>query len=468
MSTRTRALVASCFLLGSSMVSHAQILPSNSLSFDGSDDYVMTTAQGASGTSARTVEAWVRTTANCIPGASGGVQQTILDWGVFATSSRFTFNLLWANAPRLEVGGNGLSGVTAVNDGYWHHVAAVYDPTATNQYKLYVDGALDAQGNLTVATNTSSGTYIQLGKRVDGTNPFTGDIDEVRIWNTARTSAQIAANYNQELCAPPITLVAYYKANQGVAAGSNSAATSLTDAVANQHGTLYNFALTGSSSNWVAGAPLPGGKDTAITATSCVSYTDPTGITYTSSGNYTYSFPMSNGCDSTIHVQLTIDTVDTRVNQTGTMVTMNLLTALANNASYLWLDCGNGYAAISGATSAAYTATSNGSYAVAIMQNGCADTSDCYTVAGIGLKDPAVVQELKILPNPSHGVFVVDLGAIAQHCTIELWDVMGRRIWVKQAENSQRIAVQAKLNPGIYLVKVQADGKNTTRRLVLE
>ncbi len=74
----------------------------------------------------------------------------------------------------LEVGGNGLSGVTAVNDGYWHHVAVVYDPNATNNYKLYVDGALDAQGNLTVATNTSSGTYIQIGKRVDGSNPFTG------------------------------------------------------------------------------------------------------------------------------------------------------------------------------------------------------------------------------------------------------------------------------------------------------
>ena len=110
----------------------AQPIPTNALSFDGTDDYVLTTAQGASGNSARTIEAWVKTTANCIPGAGGGVQQTIVDWGVFATSSRFTFNLLWANAPRLEVGGNGLSGVTAVNDGYWHHVAVVYDPNATN------------------------------------------------------------------------------------------------------------------------------------------------------------------------------------------------------------------------------------------------------------------------------------------------------------------------------------------------
>jgi hypothetical protein len=84
------------------------------------------------------------------------------------------------------------------------------------------------------------------------------------------------------------------------------------------------------------------------------------------------------------------------------------------------------------------------------------------------LRDPISVQDVKILPNPSRGAFVVDLGTTAQRSTIELWDVMGRRIWAKQVENSQRISVQAKLNPGIYLVKVQADGKNTTRRLVIE
>ncbi len=455
--------------VGFSLSVSAQTAPSNALDFDGVDDYVITTHQGASGTSARTIEAWVKTTANCIPGTGGGVQQTIVDWGVFATGTRFTFNLLWANAPRLEVGGNGLSGVTAVNDGYWHHVAVVYDPSSTSsQYKLYVDGQLDASGNLTVSTNTSSGTYVQIGKRVDGTNPFTGSIDEVRIWNTARTPTQIAANFNTELCSPPLTLVAYYKANQGTASGSNSANYTLYDAVTNQYGTLYNFGLSGSTSNWVAGAPLPGDKDTTISASACLSFTDPTGSTYTSSGNYSYVLPAYNTCDSTINLQLTIDTVDTQVNQSGSMSTLNVLTALANNATYQWLDCGNNFASISGATTATYTAMANGSYAVAIIQNGCSDTSNCYTVAGIGLRDPISVQDVKILPNPSRGAFVVDLGTTAQRSTIEFWDVMGRRIWAKQVENSQRISVQAKLNPGIYLVKVQADGKNTTRRLVIE
>ena len=462
-----RSALGLCATLLSLTSMQAQTIPSNALHFDGTDDYVVTTHQGASGNSARSVEAWIRTTANCIPGAGGGIQQTIVDWGVFATGARFTFNLLWANAPRIEVGGNGLSGVTAVNDGYWHHVAVTYDPNATNQYKIYVDGQLDAQGNLTVSTNTSTGTYVQIGKRVDGNNPFTGEIDEVRIWNTARTAAQIAANYTKELCSPPITLVAYYQANQGIASGNNSAISTLTDAVGNQHGTLYNFALTGSSSNFVAGVSLSGGKDTTVSASACSSFTDPLGTTYTSSGTYAYAYTMANGCDSTIYLQLTIDTVETGVTQSGTLQTMNILTADASNATYQWIDCGNGGASISGATSQTYTATANGSYAVIVTQNGCTDTSTCYTVAGISLREASPV-EIKLMPNPSKGTFSVDLGQTAAKVTVEIWDVMGRRVYQKSAENLQRIPIQAKLSPGVYLVKIQANGQSVTRRMVVE
>ncbi len=446
-----------------------QPIPSNALSFDGSDDYVLSTAQGASGNSARTIEAWIKTTANCIPGAGGGVQQTIVDWGTFATGARFTFNLLWANAPRIEVGGNGLSGVTAVNDGYWHHVAVVYDPNASNTYKLYVDGQLDAQGNLTISTNTTSGTSIQIGKRVDGNNPFTGEIDEVRIWNTARTSSQISSNYNKELCglSIPASLVVYYKANQGIASGSNSTVNILYDAGNFTYGTLYNFALTGSSSNWVAGAPLPGGKDTTLSASACASYTDPLGNTYTTSGTYTYAYTMANGCDSTVHLQLTIDTVDTGVTQTGSMQVMNLLTANASNGSYQWVDCANGYAPISGATSQSYTANANGSYAVIVTQNGCTDTSACYTVAGIGIRESAPAQ-IVLIPNPSKGTFTVDLGQTASKANVEIWDVMGRRVFQKSSEGVQRVPIQTKLSPGVYLVKVQANGQSVTRRMVIE
>ncbi|MGB1041433.1 MAG: LamG-like jellyroll fold domain-containing protein, partial [Flavobacteriales bacterium] len=123
------------------------------LHFDSLNTHVQTTSPGISGGSqARTIEAWIKTTSNHIPGTSGGKQGVIVDYGTFVTGGRFTFNVLWGNAIRIEVGGNGLSGSIPVNDGNWHHVAVVYNPSATNKYSLYVDSVLDVTGNLTVST----------------------------------------------------------------------------------------------------------------------------------------------------------------------------------------------------------------------------------------------------------------------------------------------------------------------------
>ena len=81
-----------------------------SLNFDGVNDYVQTTYSGISGgTAARSIEAWIKTTANFNPSASGS-QGVIADYGSFVTGGRFTFCVLWSNAIRIEVGGNGLSG----------------------------------------------------------------------------------------------------------------------------------------------------------------------------------------------------------------------------------------------------------------------------------------------------------------------------------------------------------------------
>jgi len=281
----------------------------NALDFDGVNDYVETNYSGISGSSARTVEAWIKTTANALPVASGGTgQKVIVDWGTFTNGARFTFNLLWANSIRIEVGGNGLSGTTPVNDGNWHHVACVYDPSAPVNYSLYIDGALETSGNLTVATNTGTLNDVRIGSRIDGINHFDGEIDEVRIWNTVRTPAEISGNMNNEFCAPQPGLVSYFKLNEGIAQGVNSGLNTAVDAVnSTQNGTLNGFALTGASSNWVNGYSLSQAASFgSITTSACGGLTSP-------SGNYFYSMPgmymdtISNdyGCDSIITINLT-------------------------------------------------------------------------------------------------------------------------------------------------------------------
>ena len=56
---------------------------------------------------------------------------------------------------------------------------------------------------------------FRIGMRVGPyTEPFKGDIDEVRIWSVVRTAAEIAADYDHELQGNEAGLVAYYKFNE--------------------------------------------------------------------------------------------------------------------------------------------------------------------------------------------------------------------------------------------------------------
>ena len=88
----------------------------------------------------------------------------------------------------------GIQGTKAVNDGNWHHVAAVRQ--ATN-VALFVDGTLDVRGatpGINVISNTAklvAGTQVCVG--VDGVQNFTGQLDEISIYSRALTPNEVQA-----------------------------------------------------------------------------------------------------------------------------------------------------------------------------------------------------------------------------------------------------------------------------------
>jgi len=306
------------------------------INFDGVDDFIQTTYSGISGASARTCEAWIRTTANCNP-SNGGTQNVILDYGTFSTGERFTFNVLFGNAIRVEIQGSGLNGTIAVNDGSWHHVACVFNPSSSNKYSLYVDGVLDVTGNISTPINTGSSVDLRIGKRIDNVKHFNGDIDEVRIYNYARTATQILADMNSEYCVNPSGLVAYYKMNEGVANAVNSSVTTIIDDSGNaNNGTLNNFSVSGTTSNWVVGPVVtPVVPGSTINANDCSSYTTPSGNnTWTTSGTYFETLPSITGCDSVVTINLTIGLP--MINMSGT--TCDNYTSPSGN--YVWNNTG--------------------------------------------------------------------------------------------------------------------------------
>ncbi len=278
------------------------------LHMDGVNDYVSTNYTGISGTNARTVEAWIKTTANCDPNA-GGKQKVITDWGAATTGARFTMNVLWGNALRIEVSGSGLSGKKAINDGVWHHVAVVFDNGASNKFRLLVDGVLDTAGNVSTTVNTGNTVNMLIGMRVDNVNSFEGAIDDVKVWDIARTDSAINASYNKELCSGyGSNLKAYFKLDDGNANVTNTGKTNAANKiVASQNGTLNNFALSGSASNWVSGVNTQGGNTfSTIDGFGCYFYTSPSGKKFSSNGVFSDKIANALGCDSilTINVKL--------------------------------------------------------------------------------------------------------------------------------------------------------------------
>lgn len=133
----------------------------------------------------------------------------------------------------------------------WYSIVATFDyPTKTQ--KLYVNGVL--VGSITdTGTPSFSNAEIFLGFEPNSGGAFYGKMSEFRIWDKVRT-AQDAASYRsnqQQTLTTDVNLLAHYKFNQGVANGNNAGLTTLyNEVVGGPVGTLQNFTLNGSTSNW--------------------------------------------------------------------------------------------------------------------------------------------------------------------------------------------------------------------------
>lgn len=92
----------------------------------------------------------------------------------------------------------------------WAHYAVTYDG---NMVRFYINGQLVVQDTRALDTQVTTQNY--LARWLD--SYMDGQIDEVRIWNVARTQSQIDTWRNQliDRCNPPAGLVAYYDFEEG-------------------------------------------------------------------------------------------------------------------------------------------------------------------------------------------------------------------------------------------------------------
>jgi subtilase family serine protease len=180
------------------------------LVFDGLNDYITIPHDTSINTNTITVEAWIKAT----PSSSwskiiGKGPDDSEVFGLYLEPNVGTFVVeSQINGSQHGIGGG------IVGDNKWHHVAYTYD--GTNQI-LYVDGIQQAIASV-AGSLTSNTESISIGAEVSSTtNLFhlNGTIDEVRIWNVARTQAEIQANMGIRLTGTESGLIGYWNLNEG-------------------------------------------------------------------------------------------------------------------------------------------------------------------------------------------------------------------------------------------------------------
>ena len=161
-----------------------------------------------------TVEAWVKYSGEGGSGSAGGVIVTK------GGDDRFPF-MLWIRRHADKPGQvcfsrddgdlfQAQSDCDTLNDGTWHHIAGVHDGVA-RQLRIYVDGTFQGYGTSgSAGASLSNDSDVQFGVAPIAGSWFGGQIDEVRMWNVARSSSEINATMSKRLAGDEEGLVGYW------------------------------------------------------------------------------------------------------------------------------------------------------------------------------------------------------------------------------------------------------------------
>lgn len=199
-----------------------------------------------------TLECWVR------PAATGGHSQyqTFISKGTY-TQSRWNYwlGLNKSNGKvRFQPTGSfstALESAAAIPTGKWTHVAARFEQGGgIYRATIFLNGVASSSMNFAQAGKANSDELLigNTDTRSTGSTAYgyAGTIDEVRIWNTARSTNEIADHHRMEFNGPATGLVATYRLD-----GDN------LDRSGNGYDALQSF-RNGSFAYFVSTTSLPG------------------------------------------------------------------------------------------------------------------------------------------------------------------------------------------------------------------
>ncbi|MFD2724967.1 LamG-like jellyroll fold domain-containing protein [Hyunsoonleella rubra] len=165
---------------------------SATIDFDGVDDY-LDSSLDLSGYGQMTAMAWVR------------VDPSFSSTGKIMEQGDFHMQVNSSKVPTFRLNGHtlSLSGSDALTDNVWAHIALVFDnAAASSKLKIYVNGHFRAgsdDGALSSSIAASTDAFTIGKSSASDSGYFYGDIDEVRVFDTALTTSQVRRMVYQEI-----------------------------------------------------------------------------------------------------------------------------------------------------------------------------------------------------------------------------------------------------------------------------
>ncbi len=187
--------------------------------FNGTDGYAVATMNTGNTNSTTTFEMWFTQVS-----AQAGTQYLGDFRSVSGTNNRRVMPYLNNSiigifcAPNTGDDNNAITqstGIT-VTQNVWYHIAVTIN---SSTLKMYVNGKLYVTTSLTDAYALTGTEVLTIASDYTNTTYANIKADEVRIWSSERTAAEIKANMFKELVGNEAGLLSYYKMSNGSGAG---------------------------------------------------------------------------------------------------------------------------------------------------------------------------------------------------------------------------------------------------------
>ena len=168
----------------------AGIANNYSMNFDGSNDYIhIGNPTELQLTNDISVSGWFKTSSSSTMNIFTKRASGINNWAVYMQSGKIYF---WVSVDGSSVPIQ-IQSASTLNDGNWHFFTGVREGTSL---KLYIDNLTAVSGTIASGSLLNPNGTVMIGKAAVNNLLWSGNIDELGIWNTALTSTQVSEIYN--------------------------------------------------------------------------------------------------------------------------------------------------------------------------------------------------------------------------------------------------------------------------------